>query len=264
MAKKRKEELAELKAPDQFVSFWSRVGEKMARHRNALLTVVVTVLAATAALQAGRTYFGKRDGNTSKAFARIERIAAAALLPAEGDPPKFDDGLPRFKTDEERKQAGIREADAFLAAHNRGKLAAMARLLKAGYLSDLGKPGEALPLYEALVAGDELPADLQILALDGLALAQEAMGKEDAALASFEKLSAAAKAQDGFFADRAAYNKARLLEKQGKTEEARKLYRDITSSFPNSQLRQEATRRLALLEQGGADGAAQGTGSATP
>lgn len=253
MAKKRKEELAELKSPDQFVSFWSRVGDKMAHHRRGILTVIVSVVAATAALQAGRSYFGKRDANTSRQFARIERIAAGTLIPAEGDAPKFDDGLPHFKTDEERKQAAIKEADSFLKDHGRGKLAAMAQLLKANYLRDLNKHGEALPLYEKLALGDELPEDLRLLALDGLAVTQEAQGQVEAALATLDKLATAAKAQAGFFGDRALYNKARLLEGQGKSEEARKLYRSVSDQYPNTPLREDVTRRLALLDEAAGD-----------
>lgn len=247
--KKQKEEIAELKAPDQFVSFWTRVGERVSRHRRGLVTVVVTILAATAALQVGRFVFSKRDGETSRAFAKIEQIATAGLLPAEGEAPKFDDGVAHFKTDEERKQAALKEADAFLAAHGKGKLAALAKLLKAGFLRDLGKNDEAIAIYQPLTSSDELSAELQLLAFDGLALAQEAAGQIDAALATLDKLHIAAKARQGFMGDRALYTKARLLESQGKTEEAKGLYKSISADYPNTTLREEVTRRLALLDE---------------
>lgn len=257
--KKRKEELAELKSPDQFVSFWSKVGEWGAKHQRSILTLVVTVVAATAALQAGKAYFGKRDAGTSRAFARIERVANAPLLPAEGDAPKFDDGLPHFKTSEERTQAALKEADAFLAQHGRGKLAAMAELLKANYLRDLQKFEEALPLFQKLTTSDDLPAELQLLAWDGLALTQESLGKLDDAIATLDKLAAAAKTHGGFFGDRAAYNKARLLESQGKADAARTIYRAISTDYPETPLREDVNRRLALLDEAAGDGVESAT-----
>ena len=253
MAKtKRKEELGDLKAPDQFVSFWTKVGERVARHRRGLVTFVVTVCAATAALQGGRYFFGKRDAETSRAFAKIEQIASASLLPAEAAGSKMekpDDGLPHFKTDEERKQAALKEADAFLGAHSKGKIAALAKLIKAGLLRDLAKNEEATVLYVELSNNSDLDSNLRLVALDGLALAQEASGKIDAAIETLDKLSAASKANQGFLADRALYTKGRLLETQGKTEEAKKIYKAISTDFPNTTLREEVTRRLALLDE---------------
>jgi predicted negative regulator of RcsB-dependent stress response len=258
--KKHKEEIEELKAPDQFVSFWTKVGERVARHRRGLVTFVVTVCAATAALQGGRYFFGKRDAETSRAFAKIEQIASASLLPAElpgSKAEKPDDGLPHFKTDEERKQAALKEADAFLAQHSKGKIAALATLIKAGILRDLGKNDEAAALYVQLSSNSEVDSNLQLVVLDGLALAQEATGKVDAAIATLDKLSVASKAQQGFLGDRALYTKGRLLETQGKAEEAKKIYKAINADFPNTTLREEVTRRLALLDE-------STSGAATP
>lgn len=250
--KKQKQETEELKAPDQFVSFWTRVGERLARHQRGIVTFVVTVIAATAALQGGRYFFGKRDAETSRAFAKIEQISSAPLLPegeASKTAPKPEDGLPHFKTDPERKQAALKEADTFIAAHPKGKLAALAALLKAGLLRDLGKNDEAATLYQTLSSNNDLDPNLQLLVLDGLALSQEATGKIDAALVTLDKLAAAGKARGGFLADRALYTKARLLESQGKSDEAKKIYKAISTDFPNTTLREEVTRRLALLDE---------------
>jgi predicted negative regulator of RcsB-dependent stress response len=258
--KKHKEELEELKAPDQFVSFWTKVGERVARHRRGLVTFVVTVCAATAALQGGRYFFGKRDAETSRAFAKIEQIASASLLPPEvagSKAEKPDDGLPHYKTDEERKQAASKEAESFLAAHSKGKIAALAKLIKASLLRDLGKNDEASTLYVELSGSTDVDANLQLVVLDGLALAQEAAGKVDAAITTLDKLSAEAKKHQGFLADRALYTKGRLLETQGKGEEAKKIYKAISTDFPNTTLREEVTRRLALLDEAT-------TGAATP
>jgi len=258
--KKHKEEIEELKAPDQFVSFWTKVGERVSRHRRGLVTFVVTICAATAALQGGRYFFGKRDAETSRAFAKIEQIASASLLPpdvAGSKAEKPDDGLPHFKTDEERKQAALKEADTFLVAHSKGKIAALAKLIKASLLRDLGKNEDATALYVELSGNSEVDSNLQLVVLDGLALAQEASGKVDAAIATLDKLSAASKSHQGFLADRALYTKGRLLETQGKAEEAKKIYKSISTDFPNTTLREEVTRRLALLDE-------STTGTATP
>jgi tetratricopeptide (TPR) repeat protein len=237
----------QLKSPDQFVSFWSRVAMFIsARHRvviaaaAAVLVLALVIWGATAALT-------RRAVRASVDFARIERIASADLLPATGTAPTTDDGLPHFKTEQERLEAALKESDSFIASHGGSRLKDEAQLLKAKYLLALGKAGDALPVYQGLLRGS-IDDRLRFLAEEGLAYALEQSGQIDAAITAFGTLADDAQKNGGFYRDRALFNKARLLQQKGGGKEAEKLFRDILEKTPTTPLREEINDRLATLD----------------
>jgi tetratricopeptide (TPR) repeat protein len=236
----------ELKAPDQFVTFWSKAGTWVGERRKLVLAGLVGLLALVAVAWGTLSYLTARAERDSQAFARIHRVATAALIPETGEAPKFDDGLPHVKTEKERLEATLKEADAFLTAHGGGKLRDEALILKARVLMSLDRPAEALPIYND-VAGS-LDQRLRFLAQEGVAFAQEASGQIDKAIAGWETLAADAKGAGNFLRDRALYQKARLREKKGSAKDAEKVYRDILTELPQSSLKDEINDRLAVLE----------------
>jgi len=246
----------ELKKPDEFVSFWTRFGKVIADHRRKVIVLIVTV-ALIVGTAWGVTWFrGEQAAKATAAFARIERIATADLLPDKPDdkakPAKSektteDDQVPRFKTEKERLEAASKEADAFVAAFGSEGLGRKALLGKAGRLLALGQPAEAARIYETLAAG-ETDANLRAVEQEGAAAASEAAGKLDDALRAYTQL---ADSQHGstFYLDRALFAKARILEQQGKGKEAEQVLRDILSKVPKTPLRQQIDDRLAVLAE---------------
>jgi len=78
----------ELKKPDQFVSFWTKLSAEVSRllqkQGRALAVgagVLAVVIVATVAFTQVRSRRAERD---SEALARVDRIATADLLPADG------------------------------------------------------------------------------------------------------------------------------------------------------------------------------------
>ncbi len=236
----------QLKNPDQFVSFWSRVASRLADQRRVVLVAVVAVLAAAAGGWALYGFQSTRAVRATAEFARIEKIATAELQPAAGAAPK-DDGLPHFKTEKERLEAALKEADAFLSNHGSSKLRHEVLLLKARFLVALGKADDAGNIYRELLGGGLAPR-LKFLARDGLGYALEAAGQTDQAIAAFRQLADDAANQAFFYRDRALFAQARLLQKKGDTKEAEKLYREVLDKMPTSTLRDEINDRLAALE----------------
>jgi hypothetical protein len=236
----------ELKAPDQFVTFWSKAGTWVGARRKAALVGLVGLLVVIAVAWGGQSFLASRSERDSQAFGRIHRVANAALIPETGEAPKFDDGLPHFKTEKERLEATLKEADGFLAAHGGGKLREEALVLKARVLMSLDRPAEALQIYND-VAGS-LDQRLRFLAQEGVAFAQEASGQNDKAIAGWETLATEAKSAGNFLRDRALFQKARLLEKKGAAKDAEKVYRGILTELPQSTLKDEINDRLAVLE----------------
>lgn len=246
----------ELKKPDEFVSFWTHFGQKLAEHRNKVLALLATVVVVVAAAWGLSSYRATQAAKATEALARIERIATAPLLPEKVDEKaaaevKADEDplVPRFKTEKERLEAAIKEADNFVATFGRDGLGRKALLGKAGRLVVLGQAAEAATLYETLAANETQP-DLRLIQQDGVAAALEAAGKLDEALRAYTTLADAAQRSGGtFYLDRALFAKARILEKQGKSKDAEQALRDILAKVPKTSLRQQIDDRLAVLTE---------------
>lgn len=246
----------ELKKPDEFVSFWTHFGQKLAEHRNKVIALLVTVAVVVAAAWGVSSYQSSHAAKATEAFARIERIAMADLLPEKVDEKaaaevKAEEGpqVPRFKTEKERLEAAIKEADAFVASFGRDGLGRKALLGKAGRLVALGQAAEAASIYESLAASETDP-DVRLIQQDGAAAALEAAGKLDDALRAYTTLADAAQRSGGtFYLDRALFAKARILEKQGKGKDAEQALRDILAKVPKTSLRQQIDDRLAVLTE---------------
>lgn len=235
----------ELKAPDQFVSFWAKIGKQAGEHRQTLLIAAGVLVGAVLVVVAVNTFLASRAEKASQAFARIHRIASAPVV--EGDkPPPDAAGGPTFKTSKERAEAALKEADQFLSTYGGSKLRDEALLQKGRLLLLSGRPADAVTLYSGLVS--EIDERYRFLAEEGLAYAYEASGNVDKAIETNGALAERAKGAGNFFRDRALFNKARLLEGKGAVKDAEKLYREILVETPTSVLKEEINSRLALIE----------------
>ena len=246
----------ELKQPDEFVSFWTHLGAAIAKHRRKVIAAVVTVVVAGVVGWGTMVYRNSQAAKATAAFARIDRIATAGLLPekAKGEDAKGedakpeDDGLPHFKTEKERLEAAVKEADAFVAAFGAGGLGRKALFGKAGRLLALDRAADAAAIYETLSAGETDP-DVKAMEREGSAVASEAAGKLDDALRLYTALADEGQRNGSFYVDRALFAKARVLEKQGKAKDAEKALREILDKVPKTSLRQQIDDRLAILAE---------------
>lgn len=247
-----------LKQPDEFVSFWSTLGRQLVAHRRKLLAALVAVVLVIAGTWASLAWRESRAERATQDFARIERIAAAEILSdrdKEGDKAgdkekevvaKAEQAALKFKSEQERLEAAVRQADAFLSAHGSAGLGRRVLLGKAGRLMSLGKHQDATAIYQQLLAGETDPG-LRLIQQEGLAASMEASGQVEQALALYNQSAEEAQKAGGFYADRMLFAKARLLEKQGKTQEAEKTLRAILERVPATVLRREIDDRLAVL-----------------
>lgn len=246
----------ELKQPDEFVSFWTHFGAQLTAHRRKVTVTLVVVAVGIAFGWGFSAYRTSKATKATAAFARIERVAGAELLP-EKDTDKADkkevakpeeDGVPRFKTEKERLEAANKEADAFVAQFGAGGLGRKALLGKASRLLALGAAAEAATSFESLVAG-ETDASLKVMEMEGAAAANEAAGKLDDALRGYTTLADESQRGGMFYLDRALFAKARILEKQGKEKDAEKVLREILDKMPKTSLRSQIDDRLAVLTE---------------
>jgi hypothetical protein len=248
----------ELKQPDEFVSFWTHFGAKLSQHRRKVIAAVASAAVALAAGWGTVSYRNAQAAKATVAFARIDSIANADLLPekapekAQDDakaakPEKIEaDSVPHFKTEQERLEAAIKEADSFLATFGGEGLGRRALFGKASRLLVLGKASDAATIYTALAAS-ETNSELRAMEQDGSAAASEASGKLDEALRAYSALAEDSQRSGSFYLDRALFAKARILEKQGKGKDAEQVLRDILTKVPKTSLRPQIDDRLAVL-----------------
>lgn len=240
----------ELKKPDEFVSFWTQLGSKISAHRGKVIATGVLVVVVGGGTWGSMFWKQQLATQETEAFSRIEKAALAPLLPEKGEEakenkPDEDEG-PRFKTDQERLQATVAEADAFVAAHGSSGLGRRALLIKANSLLRLGKGADAATAFQQLSQG-EPDKGMRLVEQDGLALALEAQGQIDKAMEVYGSMASDTQQVGNFYADRALYAKARLLQKQGKGKDAEKVLREILDKMPKTSLRREIDDRLAAL-----------------
>jgi hypothetical protein len=242
----------ELKQPDEFVSFWTRLGSSISAHRGKVIAVCVIVVGGTGGTWGSTLWKQHQATRETEAFARVEKTALAPLLPEKTEETKETkpadeegEGM-RFKTDQERLLATIAEADAFVAAHGSAGLTRRALLIKANSLLRLGKGADAATAFEHLAQG-EADKGMRLVELDGQALALEAQGQIDKAIDLYGSMAIEAQQAGNFYADRALFAKARLLQKQGKGKDAEKVLREILDKMPKTSLRRDIDDRLAAL-----------------
>jgi len=249
----------ELKQPDEFVSFWTHFGAKLSQHRRKVLLGAVAAAVGIGAGWGSVSYRAAQAAKATVAFARIDAIASAELLPektaGKGADKATDDAkpakpeenaVPRFKTEQERLETAIKEADSFVAAFGAEGIGRRALFGKAGRLLALGKSADAASLYATLAANEPNP-ELRAMELEGTAAANEAAGKLDDALRGYSSLADESQRGGSFYLDRALFAKARILEKQGKGKDAEQVLRDILTKVPKTSLRPQIDDRLAVL-----------------
>ena len=122
----------------------------------------------------------------------------------------------------------------------------IARYYDALTLAAMGKAAEATPVLETLAAGGTPIAPQAKVAL---ANALAAKGDYDRAVALLQEVAGLTGA--AFPPDAALSMAAALRARQGKNDEARKMYEDLLSRYPQSPLSQDARQRVAELAAGG-------------
>ncbi|HEY0706806.1 MAG TPA: hypothetical protein VGG33_08420, partial [Polyangia bacterium] len=69
----------ELKAPDQFVSFWGEVGKKAGAHKRELLIGLVVVILVALFAWIAQVFMAGRAEKATQAFAKINRVISTPL-----------------------------------------------------------------------------------------------------------------------------------------------------------------------------------------
>jgi tetratricopeptide (TPR) repeat protein len=225
----------EMKGPDKFQVAASEAASWMASRQKQIVGAVVVALAVVAIVLGVQSW---REGSKGKAGADLYRAIDAASGEVTAIPlPNMD--RPIYKTPEEKEKAVLAEAEKVRQRHGGTRAAVTAALIEGDAQLQLKDWDKAIAAYQRYL--DSAPQDdsLRFAALDGLARAQEGKGDAAAAAATWEKAAGVT-----FFKDRAALERARVLAKAGKTDDAKKALESVAKDSP---LAGEAQERLARL-----------------
>ncbi len=224
----------EMKGPDRFQVAASEAASWMASRQKQILVAALAVVAVVAAMIGVASY---REGQKAKAGGDLYRAIDVASGQVSAIPLPNADRV--YKTTEEKEKAVLAEAEKVRQRHGGTRAAVTATLLEGDAQLELKDYDKAIAAYQRYL--DTAPSDdsLRFGALDGLARAQEGKNDLDGAAKTWEKAAGIA-----FFKDRAALERARVLAKAGKADEAKKALEGVPKESP---LAGEAQERLSRL-----------------
>jgi tetratricopeptide (TPR) repeat protein len=225
----------EMKGPDKFQVAAADAASWAAKRQKQIVAAVVALFALVAVVIAISGYV---ESKQAKAGAALYKALDASSGEVSAVPlPNFD--RPIYKTAEEKQKAVLAEAEKVRERFGGSRPAVTAALVAGDAQLALKDWDKAIASYQQFL--DKAPADdsLRFGALDGQARAQEGKGDLDAAQKTWEKAGAIP-----FFKDRAALDRARVLAKAGKPDEAKKALEAVAKDSP---LAGEVQERLSRL-----------------
>jgi tetratricopeptide (TPR) repeat protein len=232
----KKQDVAELVAPDPFLESASRVASWVEKHTRLLvLAVVGAALAVVAVLVLGAQKERSSAALTATFGKAVEKYQKAVELSttattADAKNKAFEEALPGFEN--------------LLKEHAAAPAARIAELYAADLGRRLGRLDAAEKHYAAF-ADQALPDDILLhLALEGAGYAAEDAKRLDQALAYFDRLG---KLPDRYYRDYALMHQARILEAKGNKDDAIARYRTLLKEMTDSPLRSGAEGRLSAL-----------------
>ena len=223
---------------DELATTIGTLADIFEHNRRTLGIVAGVLLLLTLAVTGGVWFSHKREIDAQAALAAAQK-AVSEQSAEEAAPGKSE--TPRYATRRERFQDVLRLADQVLSEHPSSTAARWASYYKAVALKELGSHDDALKELTPLISATQdefVSASARVLQ----AQIQEAKGDLAGAAEAYANLAASAPAR--FPVDLALINQARLLDAQGKKEEALEVYRRVSQDFPESPFAGEASRHV--------------------
>lgn len=225
----------EMKGPDKFQVAAAEAAEWAAKRQKAIVGAAVALLAVVAIVIGVMSWLDARKAAAGGALFHAADVASGEIssVPLPG----ID--RPVFPTDEAKRRAQITAAEQVRSEHGGTRAAITASLLEGSARLALKEWDAAAAAFQRYLSAAPAGDELRFGAYDGLARAQEAKGDLAAAAATWEQAAGIA-----FFKDRATIERARVLAKAGKADEARKALESVAKDAP---LAPEAQERLSRL-----------------
>ncbi len=228
----------EMKGPDKFQQAVAGAAGWVGGHQKQIALAVVGVVVVLA-VALGVTAVQRRQ--EEKAGALLYKVLEDAAAPISSVPLPVPG--PTFASAQEQQRAVVSAAAEVRKGYPSSGAARTAALASGDAHLRLGEWDAALGDYQAFLAAAPAGDSLRFSALDGVARALEGKGDLAAAADAFSRLGA----EVPFLKDRAAIDRARVLARAGKVDEARKVLAGFPDEFKDSLLKPEAAELLARL-----------------
>jgi len=229
----------EMKAPDAFQAAAGKAAGWVAGHEKQIVAAVVGAIALLAAVLGVMSWLESSEKAAGAALFQVLNDADGQIssVPLPGV------SVPLFPTQEAQQKAIVEKAAEVQRRYASTEAARTAALAAGQAQFRLAAYDAALSAFESYLASAKSGDSLAFVATEGVARAKEAKGDLAGALAAFERLPTLNPA----YSDRAALERARLLARQGKVDEARKILQSFPQDFKDSQSKPEAELQLARL-----------------
>ncbi len=219
------------------------------RSREVTTTVVVIVLAV--ALVGG--FYGWRAARNAKATNLLATALAVAEAPVVTPPPPAPGSPPpvqqpgTFRNEHDRLEAALPRLMEAADKYPNTDAGLTARYRAAGVLSDLGRYPEAEQRYQEVISKAGRSSIYSRTARLGLADAQLAQSKTDAAINTLKELSTDGDSQLPL--DGVLMQLGRAYLQAGKKDEATRAFTRVVDEFPQSLYASEAREKISGLKK---------------
>lgn len=236
----------EIKAPDAFQKATADLSKGLMENQKAVY-IALGVIVALVVIFAIASQMGAR--RTSEGGGALAKALETARRPVAGSmDPSTDPTLPEFSSRNEKYETLVKQLEEVRQQFPDSDAAHSARYYIADAQFQLGNYDAAISNYEGYLASAQQGSPLKVLALEGLGYSYEEKKDYAKAADAFARMKQEAGES---YKDRAAYHQARMLELEGKKEEAAAAFQQIKVDFKDSPVTRAAIDRLALLSAQG-------------
>ncbi len=202
--------------------------------------VIVALLVSFFLIQNSRNNAIERSDSLTAA---LDVMSGTVGDDAAPNPNANNANIKRFSTSKAKYTELGAKADAVLSNHGGEDVAQLAGVMKARAAFGLGNYDEAITLYEGWLSANA-NSDEKPVVLQALAAAQAAGKKNDAAIATLEKL----KALDAdTYGEMASYQIGQIYEAAGQKDKAKAAYEELIKSYPDSKQLEYVKMRIDLM-----------------
>jgi tetratricopeptide (TPR) repeat protein len=229
----------EMKGPDKFQQAAVAAAGWLTGHQKQIAAGVVVALGVVAMGVGISAWLGHRATQAGAELAKVFEAIQSDISPVAvpGSNRRF------FKTEEEQQRAIVTAAAEVRSRFPSDEAAATAALASGDAELRLGEWDKSVADYQAFLASAGRDNSLRFAALDGMAHAYEGKGDLPQAVQSWERLGS----EVPFRKDRAELERARLLVKMGRADDAKKLLTGFDDAFKESTLKTDARDLLNKL-----------------
>ncbi len=219
--------------------------------RSREVTTTVIALVVVVALIGG--FYGWRSSRNAKATNLLAGALAVAEAPVVTPPPPAPGSPPpvqqpgTFRTEHDRLEAALPRLLEAADKYPNTDAGLTARYRAAGVLAELGRYTEAEQRYQEVVAKAGRNSIYSRTARLGLADAQMAQGKHDAAITTLKELSTDTDSQLPL--DGVLMQLGRAYLQAGKRDEATRAFTRVVDEFPQSLYAGEAREKISELKK---------------